>query len=111
MILTEQEAKLRWCPFARITEHSTDGVTSVNRWHGYSSELDPSDPPCIGSMCMAWRPYDETRGYCGLAGAPSPRFTSPRAPSRKPSPDDRRLASAERELEEITIERGASKHE
>jgi hypothetical protein len=69
MLLTEDEAEKRWCPFA----------DRVGR-HGF--------PTCLGSGCMAWRwsfpdralreEGDEPRGYCGLASAdPS------RAPARR----------------------------
>jgi hypothetical protein len=61
--MTEEEAKTKWCPQARI------------------------DICCIGSACMAWRCADEiesvsltagvvvtrkstTDGWCGLAGRP-----------------------------------------
>lgn len=110
MILTEREAMDRWCPFARAWDSNDEGLAAaaVNR---DSAGRFTGTANCIGSACMAWRPYDETRGYCGLSGAPPPWAAPPRAPTRKPSSDDRRLALAERELEAITAERGASKHE
>lgn len=64
--MTEEEAKTKWCPFAR----DVDGAPTTN---------------CIGSACMAWRwdhdiyresPYvpryvpSETEGHCGLAEKP-----------------------------------------
>ena len=87
MILTEDEAKTKWCPFARVV----DGVneqSAVNRRQGLRDPHFP-DPACIASACMAWRWFDEEsddhpgmtharitgeltprRGYCGLAGKP-----------------------------------------
>jgi hypothetical protein len=63
-MMTEEEAKTKWCPFMR-TPHA----------------LGPTANRCIASECMAWRkwtpyystiePYvDEGKGYCGLAGKP-----------------------------------------
>lgn len=52
-MLTEAEAKMHWCPLARVT--GTGGVGG-NR---YPMEDDaPGIAPfarCIGSACMAWR--------------------------------------------------------
>lgn len=81
-MLTEDEAKTKWCPFARYQGFRDGGV---NRW----KQSAPADEPhalnpipcrCIASDCMAWRwkdttnPYPEDRaqwgGYCGLAGKP-----------------------------------------
>ena len=97
--MTEDEAKKKWCPFARVGS-SVSGLGSLNR------DASPSDDSinglprralCLGSACMAWRwvRFDRTafvtpgvwtdaEGYaaagpkgdlkrlggCGLAGAP-----------------------------------------
>ena len=68
MILTAEEAKTKWCPFARV---AAQGGAGVNRHVGAS----PSTwPHCITDSCMAWRwwnqPANEAkhRGYCGLVG-------------------------------------------
>lgn len=80
--MTEDEAKTKWCPFAR-TVTVTDGEvvpgTSGNRHH-YESDIVSYDHPnnCIASECMAWRwdagenvsnpnPKNTDQGYCGLA--------------------------------------------
>lgn len=79
--MTEEEAKTKWCPFARVPGISLGGHgIAINR----STEDDPKQksltPKCIGSDCMAWR-EDLTRdeasqgfaaqsGHCGLAGNP-----------------------------------------
>lgn len=61
-MITEDEAKEKWCPRAH----------------------NGADQPCIGTKCMAWRwvyeteqdpeTFDEVRvfkkGFCGLAGYP-----------------------------------------
>lgn len=75
--MTEDEAKTKWCPFARVSY----GKYSCNR-----SDHDSPVGKCIGSKCMAWREYKHSipsfdefgknmeplkyEGYCGLAGKP-----------------------------------------
>ena len=87
MLLTEDEAKQRWCPFSRTAfqyRHGDgDAMVVANR-----AENDNPITDCIASQCMAWRwrvgppskqdraSYRETsampewEGYCGLAGKP-----------------------------------------
>ncbi len=96
--MTEEEAKSKWCPHARVasspvTLRYPDGhihsvmspPVSVNR--GGAGAAD--EVRCLGSGCMAWRwlsvtnldrerirqatgleVMDRVRGYCGLAGEP-----------------------------------------
>lgn len=83
--MTEDEAKTKWCPFARI--HDGDPPVSVNRPEPYADV-----PKCLGSFCMAWRKTGVAKvenrrgqmvdrdidgtgrwhyeGFCGLAGKP-----------------------------------------
>lgn len=97
--MTEEEAKTKWCPFARTAPIGEEGGTmsaavSINRW-----AVDGDDKPnpfghsnhCIGPACMAWRwaqinvgpataldgtyhpasyVASTTDGHCGLAGKP-----------------------------------------
>lgn len=87
---TEDEAKVRWCPAARV---------SMGPNRQTSNQGNPTNPHlnCIASECMAWRWAQEiihvnaaipntlggyraeayetncrstTHGYCGLAGKP-----------------------------------------
>lgn len=61
-ILTEAEAKERWCPYLIPDEVQPEAAFN-----------------CIASKCMAWRlahkdgPDGQERGYCGAFGIP--RFT------------------------------------
>lgn len=85
-MLTETEAKTKWCPFARYTSSRGQGI---NRWAMADDyNLSPGPAKCLGSACMAWRwkedegfkraadaEYRKTGkrlendcGYCGLAG-------------------------------------------
>ena len=75
-MMTEAEAKKKWCPRARITA----GVHEFNPIsHGPAAITNRCDTPtmtdCLASECMAWRWEDIARrkpidGYCGLAGKP-----------------------------------------
>ena len=74
--MTEQEAKMKWCPMGQIAYQFYAGT-------GKSQRAD-----CIGSECMLWRtdgqeeveigrgygqPPDTElvdNGYCGLGGKP-----------------------------------------
>ena len=85
--MTEDEAKQKWCPFARVSS-LVDGEThpAANRLQTLDHEVVSY---CIASDCMAWRwvgsHHDGTpptistdenenrkliKGYCGLAGKP-----------------------------------------
>jgi hypothetical protein len=69
-MMTEDEAKTKWCPMAR-TSSALEGCCSINRL--YVSSVT-TETRCIASDCMAWRCIDREgwrrpdRGYCGLAG-------------------------------------------
>lgn len=96
--MTEDEAKTKWCPFARV--QCEDNRAAFNRLIGakeatdeFRTNFETILSRCIGSKCMAWRweppigdkrdirltkrPGEEpkfedmtppTHGYCGLAG-------------------------------------------
>lgn len=81
---TEEEAKEKWCPFARQVVGDAQAAASGNRDLNCGGPLAVHDGNrCIGSRCMAWRwseglyPKDSfmggepSRGYCGLAGGQS----------------------------------------
>jgi len=64
MIVTEEQAKNKWCPMSRVADISDgDGEyipVGYNRWSNGDISLGSY---CIGSECMAWVEYE---GYCGL---------------------------------------------
>lgn len=69
------EAKMCWCPFARVPTETFKGseangeITTNRDFHG-----DPDKGACcIAELCMAWRWLDRVNreGYCGLAGKPT----------------------------------------
>lgn len=85
--MTEEEAKTKWCPFARVGVRWMDSqaasladltAVAVNRGENAAEQAR-----CLGSACMAWRwtsgwplPDDPLlvseryAGFCGLAGRP-----------------------------------------
>lgn len=80
-MLTEEEAKTKWCPHA-VASH-TDPFGGFRR---DDAADDYKTHPCIASKCMSWRwearfgtdpdnpencaVLPSTHGYCGLAGRP-----------------------------------------
>ena len=90
--MTEDEARTKWCPQARIEAiWPSGGAADEDSFTGYrvGSHNVTEDGPasnCIASYCMMWRwiypdlggfSVDEsvvkkmrTHGYCGLAGVP-----------------------------------------
>jgi len=93
--VTEDEARKKWCPFARVPDGGgvTGAVTATNRHAGRKTGGDGKprilrgNAMCIGSECMAWRKAEiirrvdgggyalstyttRTVGFCGLAGTP-----------------------------------------
>lgn len=68
MLLTEAEAKTKWCPFVRLVGGAqaadttggadvSSGVSGYNRVliSGSSNYLTPHAGRCVASECMAWR--------------------------------------------------------
>lgn len=49
-MMTEEEAKTKWCPQARI-----DGLTDLPAYNRCIDGSAPKASCCIGSACMMWR--------------------------------------------------------
>ena len=74
--MTEQEARQKWCPFARVVDDLSGA--------GAAARLQNNTVKCVASDCMAWRwasgegietlggsrGESKEAGYCGLAGKP-----------------------------------------
>lgn len=82
--MTEEEAKTKWCPFARVTADDRH-VGDNSAWNRIQVDDGDAAPHlteqtrCIGSACMAFRyverhagqpPMNERNCFCGLAGSP-----------------------------------------
>lgn len=77
--MTEDEAKLLWCPEARVSlyHRSTDANRMVRYGSGEGSEDHQAflkETRCLGSGCAVWRWMPRARtegdvreGYCGKA--------------------------------------------
>ena len=79
MLLSEQEAKTKWCPYTRVYDPKDEAKPvgfNWMRWDPSNGEMSREDwqvTACKGSVCMAWRwadPDKSDRGFCGLAGTP-----------------------------------------
>lgn len=77
--MTEDDARTKWCPFARVIapitapgmdmSWATGNRVSIPDALGTVSSGEPMSPPaaaCIGSACMAWRGR-ETADFKGRA--------------------------------------------
>lgn len=92
-MLTEQDARQKWCPMVRNAAPS-DSEAAGTAGNRYGGEATHPTHSCIASDCMMWRktgqigigPRGEKRdrdldgltrwidvGYCGLAGSPVQR--------------------------------------
>lgn len=91
-MLTESEAKTKWCPHARVARVTDSGAgVAGNRVSDqntlFCGDSNPTSARWLASACMAWRWAMEvhenddprlpdtvkpstTRGFCGLAGQP-----------------------------------------
>lgn len=65
MILTEEEARTKWCPHRGVPPSTSGGYITSNH------DERVADTMCIASNCMMWHRLigsDTDEGYCGLAG-------------------------------------------
>jgi hypothetical protein len=73
MIVTEEQAKLMWCPDSSVAMVAGMAAnrTAAMGTGGYADITN--ETRCIASDCMAWRESHgegPARGYCGRAGKP-----------------------------------------
>lgn len=67
--MTKDEAKRKWCPFARLARHTDDGKGGWNRLQIEDGRGQiPTTAMCVTEHCMAWCPdtTDQNHGYCSL---------------------------------------------
>lgn len=87
-LLTEDEARQKWCPFARVVPSDASGKVwdgAPAGWNRKGLLANPQPARCLASECTAWRWRDkaglspsgepnyypgEWKGFCGLAGRP-----------------------------------------
>lgn len=56
MLLTEDQARTKWCPHARVVEVDDDQLHGpFNRYHPNADANFSGVAKCIASGCMAWR--------------------------------------------------------
>jgi hypothetical protein len=96
-LISEVDAKKKWCPLARAVSINSEMPAAINR-NGKQPDIDCM---CIASECMAWRKVDQIgigpngeqrdrdmdgrtrwvdRGYCGAFGGPSLPSTERKSP-------------------------------
>ena len=86
-LLTEEEAKTKWCPLVRVAEAQAVGDFKISLAINRDVSLGEKRPrfKCIASSCMMWRKMPRHNwnnqlsqwevqtndtGFCGLAGKP-----------------------------------------
>ena len=66
MLMTEEEAKGKWCPKARVVHENADGAM-FTAGNAFGDGCRSAATMCIGSACMAWRwtgpEREEVRNY------------------------------------------------
>lgn len=79
-MLTEDEAKTKWCPLVRVLEFEDKhaGAGKTYEWVAAAVNRSASDiisNSCVAAKCMFWRWSQQDRegvptGFCGAAGLP-----------------------------------------
>lgn len=66
MLMTEDEARTKWCPMARIATNIYPHASAINRGHDSGVPQIPPGCQCIASKCAMWQwhwqSYDIPRG-------------------------------------------------
>ena len=67
---TEDQAKRRWCPFARVKATGMERNSFNRLFSGVGderrSDTNPPSSRCIASECMAWQFTSDETGFCGM---------------------------------------------
>ena len=84
---TEDEAKTKWCPFARAlyvgpTGHQQFPSNRLSK--GENGAVIPPDSLCIASACMAWEPETKYSARTEWAGEDVPTGRGDCGLKRKP---------------------------
>ncbi len=72
MIIREDAAKTKWCPFSRrpvVFDKTLGGkLIDASAVQANRNQDDTPSTACLGSKCMAWRWHQEDikLGFCGL---------------------------------------------
>ena len=82
MLLTEEQARGKWCSETRVVGATAKDGTIISAYNRITTDKETTLAPalcrCLASDCMKWR-WDEggrnfgadpSRGWCGLAGKP-----------------------------------------
>lgn len=73
MILSEEEARTKWCPWARVVAKPPSvSFNRIDEVHLKEGSRLPDAALCIGMKCMMWRRLGQNSnkvetGCCGLA--------------------------------------------
>jgi len=73
MLVSEEEAQRKWCPFARVSDGTQIADTQRSTFNRHFEGQGSGACYCIGSACMAWRevalaPDEAPKGFCRLIG-------------------------------------------
>ena len=62
-----EDARTKWCPFARVATRFDDGVAGAACNRGHPHDMDASIN-CIADKCMLWIRYSPLQGGGGQCG-------------------------------------------
>ena len=77
MMVTEEQAREKWCPAARYDDEACNRhymqahrIPETDEQTPSKNDSNPEYARCIASDCMWWRQFAGDKGYCGMAGKP-----------------------------------------
>jgi hypothetical protein len=102
MTMTEEQAKTKWCPYARTLAYDTFKNPATNEWEPATASINreaghydkrgmetvqvSGRHRCIASECMAWRAVDKTAEWDVESGSPGPGWVKVGEPKPHPMP-------------------------